>query len=251
MPWKIYGDDPHWVPPVISDQKSVLNPEKGPFFEHGEAELFLAYEDGKPVGRLSAHINRRHDAIYGDEKGFLGFFECVDNAAVASKLFDHAAEYLRTRNRTRMEGPYSFSIYDEIGIQLDGFEQVPYVLTAHTRPYYRELFERNGFSKSIDWYAFRVDASKPNTAMHQRYDRIRSRIEKLGRLDLRQMDRGKNFARDAEIVKKIFSDAWEKNWGHVPMSDSEFERVAEFIRLIVCPELSLIAEVDGQPVGCS
>ncbi|MFN3193264.1 MAG: hypothetical protein ACE361_22320 [Aureliella sp.] len=251
LPWTIYVGDPKWVPPIISDQKSVLDPDKGPFFEHGKAELFLAYQNGQPVGRITAHVNERYDEIYGSNKGFIGFFECIDDKAVASALFDRAAGFLREQGKSIMEGPYSFSIYDEIGIQLDGFDNEPYVLTAHTRPYYRSLFEGNGFAKSIDWYAFRVDASKPNSEMHRRYDRIRSRVEKLGRLELRQMDRGKNFSRDADIVKKIFSDAWEKNWGHVPMSDSEFQRVAEFIRLIVCPELSLIAEVDGEPVGCS
>lgn len=170
---------------------------------------------------------------------------------VAKALFDAAAAFLKSRGRTEIEGPYSFGIYDEIGIQQDAFQSDPYILTSCHPEYCPALFEGNGFSKSIDWYAYRVETEVAAGNITKKYARVLNRIEGFGDLKLRPMSRGKDFPKDAEVVKEIFARAWEQNWGHVPMSDREFARIAPFIRLIVCTELSLIAEKDGKPIGCS
>ncbi|MFK7736051.1 MAG: hypothetical protein AB8B50_08495 [Pirellulaceae bacterium] len=251
LPWNLYAKTAAWVPPVILDQLTVLDPKKGPFFEHGEAELFIAYRDGKPVGRISAHINFRFDELHGSEKGFFGFFECENNHEVAKALFDKAADYLRSRGRNLIEGPYSFGIYDEIGIQQDAFESTPYILTSSQPHYYPGLVEDNGFIKCIDWYAYRAITERAAGNISEKYSRVLKRLKDFDDLRMRPMSRGLSFPKDAEIVKEIFARAWEQNWSHVPMSDREFARIAPFIRLIVCTELSLIAEKDGKPVGCS
>ncbi|MCD6122914.1 MAG: hypothetical protein J7K04_13840 [Spirochaetales bacterium] len=246
MPWLIYKNDPHWVPPIIADQKSFINPKKGVFFEHGKAKLFLAIRDGKPVGRISAHINTLHDEIYNDGKGFFGFFECENNQETADMLFRAAEHYLKSQNRKFVEGPMSFGIYDEIGLLVDGFDTDPYVLNVHNPEYYQKLVENAGYKKSVDWYAYR---GATNQKVDEKMYRLKDRVMKQPGLTIRKIYPHENFKRDAAIVKHIFSTAWNKNWGHVPLTDSEFNRIAEELTRLVVPDLSFIAEINGQAIG--
>ena len=249
MPWQIYHDDPHWVPPLIGDQKKMLSPDKGLFYRYGDAKLFMAYRDGKPVGRISAHLSKRHDELYHDGKGFFGFFECEENPETAHALFEAAEAHLKDNDRRTVEGPLSFSIYDEIAILVDGFDTDPYVLNVHNPPYYRSLLEQSGYEKSVDWYAFRAKRGGIDVDLPKKYKKLGDRLLKRGGVTLRNMDNGKNFDRDAEIVRQIFMSAWDQNWGHVPMTDEEWKRVSDLVKLIMIPELSVIAEVEGRPVG--
>jgi GNAT superfamily N-acetyltransferase len=248
MPWRVYENDSHWVPPLIHDMKEVLDPKRGLFFQYGRAALFLAYRDGLPVGRISAHVNDRHDEVYNDGKGFFGFFECENRSETAHALFAAAEAYLRAQGKTRVEGPISFSIYDEIAVLIDGFEDDPYVLTMYNPPYYGRLIEGAGYEKASDWFAFRGRRGETDVDLPKRYGRLVDRILKRGRMTLRAMD-PKRFDEEAVHVRKIFEDAWDKNWGHVMFTDAEWARVCKLIKLIVVPELSLFAIVDGQPVG--
>jgi GNAT superfamily N-acetyltransferase len=249
MAWQFYRTDPRWVPPLISDQMEFIDPEKGVFFDHGEAELFLAYRGDKPVGRISAHINRRYDDIYGGEKGFIGFFECENSLDTASALFNSAERWLRGKGRTNAEGPMSFGVYDELGILIDGFDSPPYLLTGHNPPYYRELLEKCGWEKSIDWFAFRGMRGHTDTELDPKYFKLSEKVMKRDGITLRPMDVKDNIEREAEIVKSIFAAAWDENWGHVPLSDGEFDRLKQSLVRIVIPELSLVAELDGKPVA--
>ncbi len=246
MPWPIYKNDPHWVPPIIADQKSFLDPRKGVFFEHGEAVLFLALRDGKPVGRISAQINHLHDKIYNDGKGFFGFFECENNQETANLLFKHAEDYLKSKGKTLSEGPMNFGIYDEIGVLIDGFDTDPYVLNVHNPPYYKSLIEGAGYSKSVDWYAYRGSTDQK---VDERLYRLKDRVMHQPGLTIRKINPKENFERDAAIVKHIFSEAWNKNWGHVPLTESEFNRMAKELTRLVIPDLSFIAEINGKAIG--
>ncbi len=228
-----------------------MDPRTGPFFEYGQAQLFLAYRDNVPVGRISAHINPRHDACQGKGQGFFGFFECANDPSVAAPLFDAAENWLRDHDCAVMEGPYSFGVYDEIGVLLDGQEHDPYVLTSYNPDYYGHLLESCGFQKSVDWYAYRVSTSCGPEILTPRHCRIRDRIMAQGRVKMRPIDPKRQFHQDVLAIKKIFSSAWMRNWGHVPMSDAEFHRMVGLLRYVVSPELSMMAEVDGVPVGCS
>lgn len=251
LPWSLYDQDAYWVPPVIADQKEFLDPKRGSFFEYGKAKLFLAYRGEKLIGRISAQTNSRYEHIHDPKKGFMGFFECEDSEETVQALTNAAEGWLKAQGKTTIEGPYSFSIYDEIGIQLDSFETAPYVMTVHNRPYYAALLESQGYSKQVDWYAYRVTYQDCFESLPKKYARVYGRIIKQGNMTLRRVNVGKGFTRDAEIIQDIFNDAWNENWGHVPLTDREFRRIAKFLRLVSCPELSLIAEVDGRPAGCS
>ena len=247
MPWNLYRHDPHWVPPVIADQMEFLDPKKGVFFDHGEARLFLARRQGVPVGRITAHVNHLHDRIHHDGTGFFGFFECENNPETARALFAQAERYLRSRNRTSSVGSLSFGIYDEVGVLVSGFDSDPYVMNVHNPPYYRDLITASGYGKEVDWFAYR-GYLKDYEIVDQRLLRIRDRVLSRSGLTLRNVDLHR-IPREAAIVKELFDSAWSKNWGHVPFSRHEWERLIGQLRRIVIPELTIIAERDGKPVG--
>jgi GNAT superfamily N-acetyltransferase len=247
MPWQVYARDSHWVPPLISDQKTFLDPEKGVFFDHGEASLFVAYRDGRPVGRISAHVNRLYDEIYQDGKGFFGFFECENSQETASALFACAEEHLRARGKSLIEGPLSFGVYDEVGVLIDGFDTDPYLLNIHNPPYYRDLIENAGYGKSVDWFAYR-GYLKDYLNLDERFYRVKDKVMQRAGLTLRQIDLS-NVEEEAKTIQKIFNTAWDRNWGHVPFTDREIRRFAGELVRVAVPELSLIAERNGEPVG--
>jgi GNAT superfamily N-acetyltransferase len=247
MPWKLYEGDSHWIPPIISDMKKFLDPKRGVFYEHGEARLFMAFRGGSPVGRISAHVNHLHDQRFADGKGFFGFFECENNQETADALLAAAEEELRRRGKTTCEGALSFGIYDEVGILVEGFDTDPFVLNVHNPPYYRELLERAGYEKSVDWYAFHGYV-KSYEDLDPKLHRLKERVLERSGVSFRTVDL-KQLDREARIVLDIFHSAWDDNWGHVPFTKSEFERLVEALRMIVAPGLSLVAEKEGRPVG--
>jgi GNAT superfamily N-acetyltransferase len=249
MAWQFYGDDPHWVPPLIGDQLQSIDPAHGIFYDHGDAELLLAYRGTRPVGRISAHVNRRHDERFGKGTGFVGFFECENDPATAAALFDSAAAWLKGKGCTTAEGPMSFGVYDELGILVDGFDTDPYILTSHNPAWYGGLFEANGWLKSIDWYGFRGRTDVFREKLDPRYFVLAQRVLRRGGINVRTVDLRRHLDREAGIVQQIFAEAWNANWGHVPLTDREFARLKEGVRRFVVPELSAIVELDGRPIA--
>jgi GNAT superfamily N-acetyltransferase len=247
MPWRLYRDDPHWVPPLIADQKEFLDPKRGVFYDHGEVRLFLAYRDGQSVGRISSHINDLYDETHGASKGFFGFFECEDNQETANALFDRAEEFARSRHRKVIEGSLGFGIYDEVGILVEGFDSDPFVMNLHNPPYYRRLIENAGFVKSVDWFAYNGSV-EDYAKLDRRLFRLMDRTFERSGLQVRQL-RANRIPEEAEVVHRIFHRAWESNWGHTPFSEREWKRLVDALRQIVVPELTLFAEKDGTPVG--
>ncbi len=246
--WNFYKNDRHWVPPLIFDQMEFLDPGKGVFFDYGEAKLFLAYKNGKPVGRLSAHINNRHEELYHDNKGFFGFFECENDRETARALFTEAEKYLKNHGKTSIEGPLSFSIYDEVGVLVDGFDTDPYVMNVHNPEYYGRLIENNGFKKSVDWYAFRTRKGVTDKALDPRFFKIRDRIVKNPAVNIYTI-KGRNIDVEAEKLKEIFHNAWNSNWGHVNFTDREFNRLKSALKMMYVEDLTFFAEYKGKPVG--
>jgi GNAT superfamily N-acetyltransferase len=248
MAWQFYRQDPHWVPPLIGDSVAFIDPTRGVFFDHGEAELFLAYRGSEPVGRISAHVNRHHDELFGCEKGFVGFFECEDNAETAKALFTSAENWLREKGRKVAEGPMSFGVYDELGVLIQGFDTDPYVLTGHNPPYYQQLFEDAGFLKSVDWFAFRGRAEQFEK-LDPRYFTLAQRVLRRDGISIRTLDLRHNLDREAKIVQDIFATAWSRNWGHVPLTTREFDRLKDGVRRFVVTELSFVVELAGKPIA--
>lgn len=233
FPWRIYRQDPFWVPPLLPEQRKFLDPRRGPFFEIGEAQYFLAFHRGEPVGRISAHINRRHDEYHGADTGFWGFFEAVSDQQVADALFEAAAAWLRQRGRSRLVGPLNFSIYDEMGLLVEGFDSMPAMFQTHNPPYYGDLVTSWGFRKAMDWVALKItnrDVDIP--AMEQRLDDILTKQKvMLAPYNPRELDRR------AEEVFHLFNEAWSVNWGHVPLSRQQFDHLLHEVKPLLRPEL--------------
>ncbi len=247
LPWRIYRDDPAWIPPLLAEEKKRLNRNKNPFFEHAEAEYFLAFHNGELVGRITAQIDRLHNKTHNEKTGFFGFFETVDEPAVAHALLDQAATWLQARGMECMRGPFNFSINEESGILIKGHEHAPFVLTTHSPDYYAALLETAGLNKVKDLYCWRYDSTRPVPEMAQE---IADEVRKYPGLTLREID-PKRIYDDVNILIDVFNSAWQQNWGFVPLTTNEIKKAAEDFKMILEPKLALIAEVNGVPAAIS
>lgn len=246
FPWRIYAGDPAWVPPLIADMKMVLDRQKHPFHRHAEVEYFLAWRGGEPVGRIAAAINHLHNEFHEERTGVFGFFETVADEAVAEALLKAAEDWLRDRGMDRIRGPFSFSTNEEapLGLLVEGFETPPMVMMGHAPSYYARLIEASGYVKEKDLLAYYIDDQKPP----ERLVRGVERLQRAEGIRVRPLSMSR-FRDEVRIIKEIYNSAWERNWGFVPMTDEEFAHLAKQLRPIVDPNLCLIAEVDGEPVG--
>ncbi len=241
---RLYHADPHFrtLPDLLILER--LRPAHNPWFEHGLAQLFVARRGGKIVGRISAQIDEEHLRVHDDGAGFFGFFECIDDPEVACRLLRAAEDWCRARGMKRIRGPFSFSINEESGLLVEGFDSPNYVMMPHGRPYYRELIEGAGYEGVQDLFAWRYVREHPPEQIQQIADAV---AEHPG-LVIRQLDKS-NLKEELDIIMSIFNDAWSKNWGFVPLTDAEVEQVAKQFKLIADPGLCLIAEVDGKPAA--
>ncbi len=247
FPWtsKIYENDPAWVPPIIGDMKKLFNPKKGYFYDIGEVAYFLAYKDGVPAGRITAHVNRMYEEKYNKETGFFGFYEAIDDLAVARSLFATAEDWLKKKGKTRVEGPQSFSIYDSVGFEVLGEDIMPVVGLLHFAPYYKNHATACGYTKCIDWHCFlvkKIDDFKPYLKD------VRENIMKTQ--DVKYVYyTPKELKKRAKEIHEIFNRAWDGNWGHLPLTDKQFKMLVDELKLVAVPELIVFAEKDGRTVG--
>lgn len=247
LPWRIYADDPAWVPPLLSDVRKLLDPSH-PLHEHADAEYFLALRDGEPGGRIAAVVNHRYNDFHDVRTGFIGLFESVDDQEVADALLETATEWLRERGMTEVIGPFNLSTNDELyspGILLDGFDRPPVLLMAHNPPYYAGLFEGAGWEKAKDLLAYWLEDEAPPPRLVRAMDRVQRSVEGLV---IREMDL-KRLSQEVERIKEVYNSAWERNWGFTPLSDAEIRHLAKDLKPIVDPRFALMAEVDGEPIG--
>jgi ribosomal protein S18 acetylase RimI-like enzyme len=245
FPWEIYKDSPYWVPPLIKDKLKFLDKKKGVFFEFGEADYFLAYKDGKLAGRIDAHIDHQYEKHHDGDTGFFGFFECVNDQEVADVLFKAAEGWLLEKGKSKILGPECFTIYDETAFLYEGYDSTPTILLPYNPSYYHDLAKGYGFKKAIDWYAFIApNEVQPVPAMY----RVRERVVKKEHITIEPLNM-KEFDSRFEEVKSIFGDAWRENWGHTPLTDSQYEMFASELKLVLVPELTLLAFVNGKMVG--
>jgi GNAT superfamily N-acetyltransferase len=246
LPWSIYRGNPHWVPPLRSEMAKLLDRRRNAYFAESSAEYFLARgPDGTVQGRIAATRFARHLEIYGDATGFCGFFECVDAPAVASALFEAAGAWLRAQGLRRMRGPASFTINDEVGVLIAGHDRPPAVMMQYNPPYYQGLFEFWGFRKAHDLFAYEITAGEQRTDVLGRIARL---MAKRNDFTVRSVVLSR-FAEETMIFERIFADAWHENWGAVPLREGEFRQAAEGLKSFMVPELILIGERQGRPVG--
>lgn len=227
---------------------SLLSRTKNPFFEHGEAEYFLAERDGVVVGRIAAITNRLHNETHDDRVGFFGFFECINDQAVADALFAAAEEWCRAKGHDVLRGPASFSVNDECGLLVDGFDFPPALMMPHNPPYYVDLVERAGFVKAKNLLVYQGGREDVYVPVPERLARGTELIRQRLGITIRPLDLSR-FDQEVESIKQIYNAGWEKNWGFVPMTDHEIDHLAEEFRPVVVPDFVPIAEKDGKVIG--
>jgi hypothetical protein len=249
LPWRLYANDPNWVPPLKAEVKELLTPGKNPFFGHAEAQYFLARRGGKVVGRVSAHID--HLALeqpvgqgMGPGTGNFGMFEAED-AQTGAALIAAAETCLRAKGMTRVLGPISLSIWEEPGLLIEGHDHPPTVMMGHNSPAYQAMIEGAGYVPAKQLKTYELDITRDFPPLIQR---IIQSGEKNGRIRVRQVDR-KNFDREAAIILGILNDAWGQNWGFVPITDDEVAHSGKKLKPIVFEDLIMVAELDGEPVA--
>ncbi len=242
IPWRMYADDPMWVPPLRLERRLHFS-RFNPFFKHGEWQAWIAYRNNQPVGRISAQIDQLHRQRYGADTGHFGLLEGIDDTEVFAALLHTAEEWLAVRNTRHISGPFNLSINQECGILVEGFDTPPMVMMPHSRAWYGRLIEEQGYQPLKDLLAYwaEVDYKMPRL--------MSALIEKFSKqVRLRTLRRDK-FGEEMEILRDIFNDAWSENWGFVPFTKAEFAELGSSLRLLVPDEFIQIAEVDGHPAA--
>ncbi len=245
FPWEIYRNYPMWVPPLLMDRRKLMDRKANPFYKHADAEFFLARRNGSVVGRIGAVVNHNHNNEHNENIGFFGFFESVNDPDVSGALFATASEWLRARGVHAVRGPVTPSVNDEYGLLIDGFDKPPMVLMPYNPPYYPALIEAAGFAKIKDLYAYALHG---DIVMSDKLERVTGMLRRRERLTVRSLDM-KNFWREVEILKRLYNEAWQYNWGAVPMTNEEFDALAKDLKPVVVPELVIIVELEGRPIG--
>lgn len=240
----IYAGDPHFVRPLDRDLTDRFHPRKNPFFEHGEAAFFTAHRGGKCVGRISASIDREHLRRYHDRTGFFGFLDTVDDPDVSRPLFQHAEDWLREQHMTESRGPMSLNINEEVGCLVDGFDSPPYILMPHHRPHQAPLIEDAGYEKAKDVIAWRYTVDDLPPRVH----RAHAEISALPEVVSRPVSYA-NMEADVATIMDVFNDGWSHNWSFVPLTKSEVRKMAQDFKMILIPEITRIATIDGEPAA--
>jgi GNAT superfamily N-acetyltransferase len=245
FPWRIYRDDPAWVPPLILERKAFLDRKRHPFYRHGDAALFLGRRNGEVVGRIMASDDPNYNKEHQSNVGCFGLFDCIDDRTVAAHLLDAAATWLRQKGRTEIMGPIDYSTNYVCGLLIDGFQHPPTILTAHNPPFYARLIESAGFTKAKDWYAWWF--ANPERAA-RRLRPIERRFHRQQEITIRPGNL-KDISGESRRLRQIYNRAWQKNWGFVPFTEEEFEFMQKEMRPILFPEFIWLAETKDEPVG--
>ena len=245
FPWRINHGDPNWAPPLLLDVKAFLNPRKHPFYGHGAAAQFVAYQGRQPVGRVLASDDPNYNQQHGTNLGCFGMFEAIDNVDVAKARSSAAADWLRRRGRTEVLGPIDYSTNYPCGLLIDGFDTPQRVMMNHNPPYYARLLEACGLAKAKDLFAWWFDDSND---MLRKWAKRAERFAARGGVVVRPISR-KNFDAEVARLQESYNRGWEKSWGFVKMTDAEFRHLALELKKYAEPELVLLAEVDGEPAG--
>ena len=252
FPFELYKSDPYWVPPLISERKTYLNQQKNPFFEHAEAQLFRAVRGGKTIGTIVAIADELHPKIWNEPVGFFGIFEVIEEYEVATILLSAAREWLAARGREVMRGPMNLSINDECGLLIDGFDGTPVIMMTYNPRYYQTFLERYGMVKAKDLYAYKADIAGFGPDLENLPTSV-SRVARIARDRYKVRIRPivlKHLEKEVELIKPIYRQAWAKNWGEVPITDGEFDYLVGNLRQVVDPDMTFLAFIDGEVVGC-
>lgn len=244
VPRLAYGQDPNFIEPLEIVESERISPRYNSFFSQGDAEFFVAYRGERPVGRISAQINRSHLELHRDSTGHFGFFDCLNDAAAAQGLVNAAGGWLAKRGMTRMLGPFNLTINQDCGLLVSGFDTPPAILTSHAAPWSGALLETCGLTKAMDLFAYRM---KPGSEPPE-IGRLARFATNSGRVRVRTIDMSR-FAEEVTLGFDIFNDAWSDNWGFVPVTASDIKAIVRDIRPIMRGKFGWITEIDGEPAA--
>lgn len=250
VPFHLHRERPQWVPPLISERMRFLDRGKNPYFEHAEAEYFLAERDGEPVGRITAQVDERWDEAQGGNDAMFGFFETADDAETARALLGAATEWAAARGRTRILGPMDFTTNDEVGILVEGFEHRPMILENWHPPFYGELLEAEGCEKAMDllvWHLALGELKDGDMFTPEIHAAAEKALRDEG-VEIRNIDKG-NLAEEMRRFDEVYREAWADNWGFVPPTQAEIEFHAKLLKQVIDEDWAYVAEKDGETVG--
>jgi GNAT superfamily N-acetyltransferase len=245
LPYTLYRNHPHYVPPLRIAVKDLLNRAKHPFYTTAEVEFFVARRDGRPLGRIAAILDRAHNRFHNEQAGFFGFFDCVEDIAVADALLTSARRWVFEKGATLLRGPVNPSTNYECGILVDGFDSDPMVMMTYNYPYYATLLDRLGLRKAKDLIAY---VSAPDLVQLPKIQRAAKRVLTKHGVQVRPINM-KDFDGEVARVWEVYCSAWSRNWGFVPMSREEFFLMGKDMKQILKPDLVLIGEAAGKMVG--
>ena len=245
LPNRLYVDDPQWIPQIALERAAHYSKDN-PFLKHGEWQAWLAYskdDASNPVGRITAQVDQLHQTRWGDDTGYFGSFDCIDDAGVFTALAAAAETWLVERGMKRVRGPFCLGINQEIGQLVSGFETPPRFMMPHGPRYAPSHLERLGYGKAVDLFAYRVKPDfEPPAAMTRLLSRLGERVKVRGLKRAKLKD-------ELEILRQIFNDAWHDNWGFVPFTETEFQKIGRELTLILPEDYIRIAELDGVPAA--
>ena len=249
LPWKLHSKDPYWIPPLRQNQAELVGYKKHPFYETSDVQTFLATRDGEPVGRIAAILNRVHIEQHNEQVGFFGFFESIDDLEVSRGLFKAARDWLAERDVTTIRGPANPSMNYECGLLIDGFDSSPFFMMTYNPRYYEKLVEDFGFKKSQDMYAY-WGHIEMLSSLDEKLAIIAQSSKERFNVTTRTMDSSR-FREEVEMFLRIYNQAMVGTWGFLPMTPGEVRHTAKGLRHLIIPELAVIGEVDGKPIGCT
>lgn len=249
LPFRLYKDDPNWVPPLKGEALGLLLPAKNGWLSHAKQQLFLAERGGQVVGRISAHIDTLAqempaDRGFGPGSGQFGYFDAEDGTT-AKALINAAEGWLKQQGVNRVLGPISGSIWEEPGLLIEGYDHPPTIMMGHAKPEYRQWIEDAGYHPVKRLQTYELDITKPFPAL---IERIVAAGERNARIVIREVDKSQ-FEEEAAIILSILNDAWSDNWGFVPLTPPEIKDVGVKLKPIVFNNLIRIADLDGRPVA--
>ena len=248
LPFRLYQGVEQWVPPLISERKRHLDRRRNPFFQHADAEYWLARRNGRVVGRITAQVDQRFNEFQDNDWGMFGFFECEDDPEVATALLDVARQWLRERGRDHMIGPLDFSTNDECGVLVEGFELRPQILENWHHPYYGALLEGCGLEKAMDLYKWSLHVSDRDSVLPVIWE-LADKLEPEHGITIRGM-RKNDVQGEVERFMEIYNAAWERNWGFVPLTTAEIEHYAKELKPVLDENWAMVAETkDGEVAG--
>ncbi|UCH95654.1 MAG: hypothetical protein JSV88_02095 [Candidatus Aminicenantes bacterium] len=245
LPFRLYKDNPYWVPPLLAEERRFISKKYNPFLRRNPAVLYVCYKNGTPVGRIAGIINKEHNNYHKDHTAFFGFFESINDDAVAERLFQAVTLWVKERGADSLRGPTNFTLNDVSGLLIDGFDESPFIMMPYNPSYYQEFYQKNGFEVAMRFFAY--DVTQDTIQFPNFLDKLEKRLKEK---DIRIRNLNFNeLEKDFKIVVDVFNQAWNENWGFTPLTFEEAVEDFRKVKIFAKPDLILFAEYKGEPVG--